>query len=333
MRYPLRTAVWVLRHFNPEFSHHMALNALKLLQRFRGRQAFRGYSPSAVHGSLPLGLSNRLGLAAGFDKNAEVFIALEDLGFSFIELGTVTPEPQPGNPKPRIWRRGTQTLVNHLGFNNCGVHQFRQNIIRDRARLRRAKLFANLGKGRDTLEEGALDDYRVLLEKLKDTVDAFVINISSPNTPGLQNLQNLKFIQALEKWIPENTPCFLKLSPDLSNNELVTLSESVNSSQRYSGLVLTNTSQKLAQKMFRLPQGGLSGEWLFDRALECVKLVRRVLSSEKIIIGAGGITSGERAYKMRQAGADMLEIYTGFVSRGPELIGEILEAIKPLENG
>jgi dihydroorotate dehydrogenase len=252
-----------------------------------------------------------------------MFAALAQLGFGFIEVGTVTPEPQRGNPKPRIFRVSPQALLNHLGFNNCGLVQFRQNLLAYRDLLQGFPLFANLGKGKATPNENALEDYDEGVRGLIDCVDGFVVNLSSPNTPGLRTLQNGLFLEKLAGIFPGSLPVWVKFAPDLENQEIVELCHQIKAERRFSGAVLTNTSRKLALGLPGKPDGGLSGFPLFERALECVAIARGALGPQKTLIAVGGITDGRRAQKMRSVGADLVEIYSGFVYRGPELIWEI----------
>ncbi len=268
-----------------------------------------------------------MGLAAGFDKNAEAFPALSRFGFGFVELGTVTPKPQEGNPRPRIWRKKPQALVNHLGFNNVGLLEFRRNILRLRPLVAGMPLLLNIGKGRETPIESAAEDYRLLIEGLKDCADGFVVNVSSPNTPGLFQLQTAEFVETVAALLPPGLPSWIKLSPDLEDQELVELCSIVRDNARIQGVVLTNSSRRLAELRYQSPAGGMSGEPLFERSLECVALARKNLSPGKVIIGVGGITSSQRARQMRDAGADLVEIYTGFIYQGPRLVRELNSAL------
>jgi dihydroorotate dehydrogenase len=267
-----------------------------------------------------LRFKNRVGLAAGFDKNAEVFAALKMLGFGFAEVGTVTPLPQPGNTKPRIWRKDPYALINHLGFNNCGVKEFRRNILKYKKRCVDFPLFCNIGKNKTSTD--ALADYLTCYQELKDVADGFVINISSPNTPGLRDLQSVDFLESVAKKVSFDKPIFIKLSADLENNDLISIAEYLNSSS-FAGLVLTNTSSKLASSLYHATQGGLSGEPLFNRSLEYVQLARQKLKSPKVIIGVGGIFNALSAKRMYEAGADLIEIYTSFIYRGSKVIKEL----------
>ena len=318
-----------LLKLSPETAHHAVILLLKVYQFVR--TIFKPTLPSPSVETQVLGIhippsfsfpvSTRLGLAAGFDKQAEVFSALSYLGFGFIEVGTVTPEAQEGNPKPRIWREKDHTLINHLGFNSVGLNRFSQNL-KHGLRYPHAPLWANIGKNKNTPEEEAVRDYEKCFEMLEPWVDGFVINLSSPNTPGLRDLQNEKFLGELLKVMPFEKPNFLKLSPDLEEKEFLNLCEFVLREPLTSGLILTNTSVILREK-FGYQLGGLSGPPLFEKSLSWVKLAREVFKEKKLIVGVGGISSALDALRMREAGADLVEIYTAFVYQGPEVVKKI----------
>jgi dihydroorotate dehydrogenase len=312
----------LLLELPPEWAHHIVVFLLKIYQAFW----FKGLKkkiegPEIIVSSISsLKFKSRIGLAAGFDKNAEVFSALASFGFGFIEVGTVTPLPQAGNAKPRIWRVKNESLVNAMGFNNVGLNQFKENIVKYRSYLKDYPLWVNIGKGKDTPLENAIEDYRKGFEALKDVASGFVVNVSSPNTKDLRSLQTDSFLEKIQSIAPE-LPVLIKLAPDLENNDIQNLCEQVNRSSQISGVVLTNTSRKLASVYSEV--GGFSGPDLFERSLECVSVAREKLSDKKLLIGVGGITSVERAQKMRNAGADLLEIYTGFIYQGPSLVKKL----------
>lgn len=317
-----------LLRFEPETAHHHVIGLLKKYQwwHFRVRKS-ECAAPAIVIPAVPrLRFSSRVGLAAGFDKNAEVFAGLSRLGFGFVEVGTVTPKPQAGNPKPRIWRLPGEALVNSLGFNNCGLVRFRENLVRYRDAIPDFPIFANIGKGKETPNEMAVADYAAGFAALAHVADGFVINVSSPNTPGLRSLQTTEFLEQIAAEIPQGKPVWFKFAPDLSNAELKELCEWVKREPRATGIVLTNTSRALAEGA-KFSAGGLSGRPLLGRSLECVGLARSVFRDEKVIIGVGGISSGEDARKMRKAGADLVEVYTSFIYRGPDVVREIAGAL------
>jgi dihydroorotate dehydrogenase len=311
----------------PEVAHHVGVFGLRLsfiVGKYFGWSPLpRLPAPKHIEiEKLPgLKFRNRVGLAAGFDKNAEAFPGLVDCGFGFVEVGTVTPKPQPGNPPPRLWRVKGEALVNHLGFNSQGLDAFELHLRKFLPA--RVPVLANIGKNKETPNEQAAEDYRACLTRLDSLVDGFVINLSSPNTPGLRNLQNEAFVSEILKDWRGKKPILLKLAPDLSNAELTSIAGWVESSPKIAGLVVTNTSRALAEQLGR-KEGGLSGRPLFTRALECVTRVRPHMPS-KVLIGVGGISSLEDAKKMRAAGADLVEIYTAFIYQGPSLIRAIAD--------
>ncbi len=302
---------------DPETAHHLAVGILKKLPV----QDKKRHPAVTLPGFENIVLENRIGLAAGFDKNAEVFPALSTFGFGFIEVGTVTPLPQLGNPKPRIWRTANQTLVNKLGFNNCGLEQFKKNILKGRKKTT-VPLFANIGKNKVTPNENALSDYETGFQKLKDHVDGFIVNISSPNTPGLRELQSVQFLESVARILPKNKPVLVKFSADLNDSDLKVLLTYIAGSP-FTGVVLVNTSSELAQKHALKQEGGLSGTLLLNKALQKVRLAKEVLKTNKVIIGVGGVSSTADYKKMREAGADLVEIYTGFIYQGVPLVEEL----------
>jgi len=320
---------FLLRFLPPETAHAIALLGLKVYQSLRKRF---GKSPTIYQVSLSippkfqLAFSSRLGLAAGFDKQAEVFPALGFLGFGFVEVGTVTPLPQRGNPKPRIWRVGSQSLVNQMGFNSVGLREFKNNIQKNR-RFSQVPVFANVGKNKNTEPEKALNDYHTCIEALEDCVDGFVINISSPNTPALRDLQNTRFLESLKSVLSKEKPTWIKLAPELSSSEFVELIEFIKEDPLLAGVVLHNTSSELALER-GFERGGLSGPPLFSRTLERVEEAASILRGKKTLVGVGGISSVKDAIKMKSCGADLIEIYTSFIYQGPKLVREISSSLK-----
>lgn len=316
----------------PETSHRLGAWGLRIWQwiRFRvpGLAPRRRGAPIYLPSAPKLAFASRVGLAAGFDKNAEMYAGLSTLGFGFVEVGTVTPIAQPGNPKPRLFRKDGEVLLNHMGFNNCGLEAFRRHLMRYRRHLRGFPILGNVGKNKSTPDDLALSDYRRGMESLADCVDGFVVNLSSPNTPGLVKLQSLGFLESLEACVPDGIPVLVKFSPDLEDSALEDLLKFIGASRRLSGAVLTNTSRTLAETLLRAPQGGLSGPPLRERSLHCVALARRCLPAAKVLIGVGGISCLADAQAMRRAGADLVEVYTGFVYRGPGLIRELAAGLQ-----
>ncbi|MBI1859420.1 MAG: quinone-dependent dihydroorotate dehydrogenase [Deltaproteobacteria bacterium] len=314
----------VLLQFTPETAHAIVGKLLDQFQRITTPQLS---APAIRIPSIPtIAFRNRLGLAAGFDKNGEWPRALLTLGFGFLEVGTVTPLPQPGNPRPRLWRYPErEALVNRLGFNNCGLDEFCANL---KHYAIPGPVLANIGKGVATPLEEAVGDYQKSLEKLSGLVQGFVVNVSSPNTEGLRSLQSTAFLDSLIPLLPKDMPVWIKLAPDLELADLDALCDRVNDAPAITGLVLTNTSRTLAKELYNFDEGGLSGRPLFTRALEMVGWARTRLKPGKTIIGVGGVSSAEDAQNMRSAGADLVEIYTGFIFGGPALVREIAAVLE-----
>ncbi len=309
----------------PETAHALAKAFLQCLQWIRFHVQKRPFASPAsiVVPQCGFRFPARVGVAAGLDKNAEIFAGLAVLGAGFVEVGTVTPLPQPGNPKPRLWRPAAGTLVNHMGFNSVGLEVFSQNIRRYRSRLPGFVLLANIGKNRTTPNADALADYAKGFQALQGLVDGFVVNLSSPNTPGLMQLQSEEFLAQIAQRVPAGVPVWIKLSPDLENAQLDRLATAVRDENRLAGIVLTNTSREMAEEVFSMPAGGLSGRPLFSRAIECVSIARQALGHKKSLIGVGGVWNRASAKQMRRAGADLVEVYTGLVYQGPGLLREL----------
>ena len=323
---------------DPETAHGLALEGLRL-----------GHGVGVTHllcktRSLPvtmMGLQfpNPVGMAAGMDKNGEYIDALGSLGFGFIEVGTVTPRPQPGNPKPRIFRiEKANGMINRLGFNNKGVDYLVQQAMKRRFK---GVLGINIGKNFDTPNNKAADDYLICLEKVYPYADYITINISSPNTRGLRDLQDveqLDFLLAalnnrrleLADEFHKRVPLVVKVAPDLEDEQIPGMAEVVVRNE-FDGLIATNTTiSRDAIKGMRHAdeQGGLSGAPVRDMANHVLTEFRAHLPAEIALIGTGGITDGEDAAEKMRLGADLVQFYTGFVYRGPDLVGECLKAIK-----
>jgi len=284
-----------------------------------------------------LNFPNPVGLAAGFDKNALLLRALSDWGFGFVEIGTVTPRPQPGNPPPRLFRLpGDEAIINRMGFNNDGVEAIRQRLLKRPAGI---IVGGNIGKNKDTPNNRAIDDYRICFEKLHDVVDYFTVNVSSPNTPNLRALQEkeplrelLTELQALNKQLPRPKPILLKISPDLSNSQLDDIIDVVGECN-LTGIIATNTTvsrQELKtppEILQKIGSGGLSGKPLAPRSTEIVRHLHQRTEGKLPIIGVGGIHSYQTAQEKFRAGASLIQIYTGLIYEGPGLVGRILKAI------
>ena len=282
---------------------------------------------------------NPLGLAAGLDKNGECIDAFAAMGFGFIEVGTVTPRPQPGNPKPRIFRLPeANAVINRMGFNNKGVDYLVSQV---RASKFSGVLGINIGKNKDTPEENAKDDYILCMKKVYDFASYITINISSPNTPGLRSLQYgdalnellsaLKNEQAaLEQQYNKYVPIAVKIAPDLTEEEVVSIAQSL-IDNNIDGVIATNTTlsrEGVEGLEFGSEQGGLSGAPVKEKSTTVIKLLAKALGGQLPIIGVGGIASSTDANEKLEAGASLVQIYTGFIYQGPPLVKDIVNGIK-----
>jgi len=315
---------------DPESAHDFALGFLRAAS---GNGLFlsglRGFRPAPAPRTLfGLTFPNPVGLAAGFDKNGVALPALAALGFGFIEIGTVTARPQPGNPRPRLFRLAEQqALINRLGFNNDGADRVanRLRLLKERGRWPAVPVGVNIGKSKDTPLDQAPADYLHSFRRLRNFADYIVLNVSSPNTPGLRSLQASEPLSLLLESIQDenrsNKPILVKISPDLSQSELddvITTCET----HRVSAMIATNsTIDHSSIPPEKNQPGGLSGAPLRDKS---TALVRAIASKSSIpIIGCGGISDVESARQKMAAGAQLLQVYTGFIYRGPRLIREI----------
>ena len=321
----------LLFRLSPEVAHHLTITSLRipLVSRLL---SLGQKTPSDPITLMNLSFRNRLGIAAGLDKNAEAPLAWRNLGFGFAELGTITLHPQPGNPKPRVFRYPhQQALVNRLGFPNLGAEAIATRLrhLRGRHALHDFPIGINLGKSKVTPLEQAPLDYLGSLRLLQHLGDFFVINISSPNTPGLRDLAKpddlrrlLSTLQDFNRSCPKTKPLLLKISPDL---EISSLPELVNITKEFelSGIVATNTT---IQREPDEPNetGGLSGRPLTARAMSLTRALRPLLAKEQILVGVGGVMNAANYQSRRAAGADLVQIYTGMVYLGPHAAWEIL---------
>ena len=280
---------------------------------------------------------NPVGLAAGFDKNAEIYKQMHDHGFGFIEIGTVTPKPQDGNPKKRIFRLvNDDAIINRLGFNNDGVDQ----IVNRLKKNINVIIGGNIGKNKDTPNEKAADDYLICFQKLYDHVDYFAVNVSSPNTPHLRDLQNTEGLRSIliplidENKKRLNKPILLKISPDLNNSDVLSIVDLIQE-LKIDGIITTNTTlsrEKLkSDNKLKSQKGGLSGAPLRKRSTEVISLIHKYSKGNVPIIGVGGIMSADDALEKLNAGASLIQVYTGFIYNGPSFIYKInREIIKSL---
>ncbi len=276
---------------------------------------------------------NSVGLAAGFDKNASMFNELDMYGFGFIEIGTVTPLPQDGNEKPRLFRlKKDNAIINRMGFNNEGVDAV---VVRLKNRNKKIIIGGNIGKNKITPNENAIDDYLICFKKLHEFVDYFVVNVSSPNTPNLRELQEKEPLKHILNTLKlENTkfenpkPILLKIAPDLTDSQLDDIIEIVTET-KIDGVIATNTTisrenlQTSNEEISKIGMGGLSGKPLNSRSTEVIRYLSQKSNKAFPIIGVGGIHSAENALEKIEAGADLVQLYTGFIYEGPSLIKKI----------
>ena len=331
-----RLSLPLLGRLDPEFAHRAALDAMRLLpDGWLAREA----DPSLAVRCFGLTFAHPVGLAAGFDKNGDYLDALGALGFSHVELGTVTPRPQPGNPKPRLFRaRAAAALVNRMGFNNAGVDHLAARVAASRYRGVRG---VSIGKNAATPLEQAADDYLVCLRKVYACADYVAINVSSPNTARLRELQDPAGLgRILGVLLAERVrlaavhgrtvPLLVKVAPDLGAEQVAAIAAELRATG-IDGVIATNTSTDLSCLGAGWPadrRGGLSGAPLHAGSLAVIRLLRRSLGAEFPIIGVGGIMHAQDAIDTLDAGASLLQIYTGFAYRGPALLQEILDALE-----
>lgn len=321
----------------PEAAHRLALTVLRAWGEAAPARSASA-KPVRVMG---LDFPNRVGLAAGLDKDALAVRGFARLGFGFVEVGTVTPLPQPGNPKPRLFRSVTdRALINRMGFNSDGMHAVRQRLVHLRERPLRTRVGVNIGKNRDTPLAGALDDYRAVLAAVHDLADYVTVNISSPNTPGLRDLQTSGAAErllaalrrerdALGEASGRRVPLAVKIAPDLDASRLRDIAAVVKETG-IDAVVAGNTTLSRPADLdpaFAKQKGGLSGAPLRALALESVAVLREALGGEVSIIGTGGILEPEAGCAMRRAGADLIQVYTGLIFAGPPLIRALRTAL------
>ena len=321
----------ILFALDPETAHRLTLQAAGLL-------SYPEVCPCPVD-AMGLHFPNPVGLAAGLDKDAAHIDALALLGFGFIEVGTVTPRPQPGNPRPRLFRLvEKEALINRFGFNNVGVDEFMRNVERSRWR---GILGINLGRNADTPPERAADDYEIGLEKVYARASYATINVSSPNTKGLRDLQGKDSLEGLLKRIAskrekladrhgKRVPIALKVSPDLDEAQIRDIADAV-VRHRIDAVIATNTTtgrEGVEGLRQAAEAGGLSGAPIKARATRVLGLFRKYLPAGITLIGVGGIVSGADAREKLDAGASLVQLYTGLVYRGPKLVSECVSAFR-----
>ena len=337
----------LLFKLDPETAHNLTLDNLPRLHRLGLLKAFLPRVPALPKRVMGLDFPNPVGLAAGLDKNGEAIDALADFGFGFIEVGAVTPRPQPGNPKPRLFRLpAAEAIINRMGFNNLGVDNLLNNLkntecVGGRHGAAGCIIGVNLGKNFDTPIEKAADDYLICLEKLYGKVDFVTLNISSPNTKNLRALQGgdelgallaaIKTRQAeLSQQHGKYMPVAIKIAPDLDDLQIANMA-GLFKKHRIDALIATNTTlarDGVEHLAHGNETGGLSGLPVREKSTRVISAFRTALAGEVPIIGAGGILQGADAKEKIAAGADLVQFYTGLIYRGPALIKECVEALR-----
>lgn len=336
----------VLFWFDPEWIHSTSMSALRFLCSFRPfrhflyNQCFRADKKSFLGLSFP----NPVGLGAGFDKNARYLRELEALGFGFVEIGTVTPLPQSGNEKPRLFRLpADKALINRMGFNNDGMEKVAERLKIWRMMHAESKMIigGNIGKNKNTPNENALEDYKLCFEALHPWVDYFVVNVSSPNTPGLRALQEKSFLfdlfetlQSINKRMKTSKPILLKIAPDLELDQVDEILE-LEPTGLLDGLIVSNTTidrsgLKTSMKTIeKIGAGGLSGMPLKNKSNQMLNYIHNKKPTSWTLVGSGGIFNGHDAIEKINHGANLIQIWTGFVYEGPMVVKKIMKSLKP----
>ena len=327
---------------DPEAAHEATLSALQRSYECRLTRGLAHDLPVAPTLLMGLSIKNPVGLAAGLDKDGAHIDALGNLGFGFIEVGTVTPRAQPGNPKPRMFRLPkAQALINRMGFNNLGLENFLSNVQRSQYRHAGGVLGLNIGKNADTPIENAIDDYLIGLQGVYPHADYVTINISSPNTKNLRDLQSANALDALLARLSQEresltqthgrrVPMALKIAPDMDSQQIQAVCEGL-LRHNMDGVIATNTTTDRS-KVAGLPHadeaGGLSGAPVHEQSVEVIRQLRQQLGPDFPIIGVGGILSGNQAAEKISAGANAVQLYTGLIYRGPALISECVKSLQ-----
>ncbi len=329
----------ILFQFDPERVHYFTFSLIRFLFRIPGissivKSIYTVNDKRLEKEVFGLKFKNPVGLAAGFDKDAKLYKELSAFGFGFIEIGTVTPKAQDGNPKKRLFRlKSDSAIVNRMGFNNGGVLEVVEYLKKNSGVL----IGGNIGKNKITPNEAAVNDYEICFEALFNHVDYFVVNVSSPNTPNLRALQDkeplTKLLHVLQEKNMTKTspkPILLKIAPDLTNEQLLDIITIITET-KIAGVIATNTTisreQLKSDDSLTSQQGGLSGKPLTNRSTEIIRFLATKSNKAFPIIGVGGIHSKEDALDKLAAGADLLQLYTGFIYEGPRLIKEINKAL------
>jgi dihydroorotate dehydrogenase len=323
--------------FDPEKVHYFTFSMIRLLSKIPGfttlfKSLYEIDDKRLETEVFGLRFKNPVGLAAGFDKDAKLYNELSNFGFGFIEIGTLTPKPQDGNPKKRLFRlREDSAIINRMGFNNGGIYEAAGRLKKNKGVL----IGGNIGKNKHTPNEEAASDYALCFDVLYDHVDYFVVNVSSPNTPNLRALQEkepltglLNALQDLNNQKPKSKPILLKIAPDLTDEQLLDIIDIVNET-KIAGVIATNTtiSRDGLQSENKIETGGLSGKPLAKRATEVIRFLSEKSNKSFPIIGVGGIHSAEDAIEKLEAGACLVQLYTGFIYEGPALVKSINKKI------
>jgi dihydroorotate dehydrogenase len=331
----------LLFHFDPEKIHHFTFSILKFSAKIPGvsswmRSMYVVEDKRLERDVFGLKFKNPIGLAAGFDKDAKLYQELSHLGFGFIEIGTLTPLPQPGNPQKRLFRlKKDQAIINRMGFNNEGVKKAAKRLRKNKNVL----IGGNIGKNKMTPNEEAIRDYEICFDELYEVVDYFVVNVSSPNTPNLRELQDkkpltelLQSLQTKNNSKPKAKPILLKIAPDLTNNQLMDIIDIVKTT-KIAGIIATNTtiSRENLESENQKEAGGLSGKPLRERSTEVIQFLSEKSEKAFPIIGVGGIHSPKDALEKLNAGASLIQLYTGFIYEGPTLLKNINKSILKME--
>lgn len=327
----------ILFWFDPEKVHYFTFSALRFANKIPGVSAifkslYEVNDKRLEREVFGLKFKNPVGLAAGFDKDAKLYHELSNLGFGFIEIGTLTPKGQDGNPKIRLFRlKEDSAIINRMGFNNGGVSEAVLRLKQNKGVL----IGGNIGKNKLTPNEEATSDYEICFDALYDYVDYFVVNVSSPNTPNLRALQDKEPLTALLQTLqnknlamPKQKPILLKIAPDLTDEQLLDIIDIVNET-KIAGVIATNTtiSRDRLQSANQSEMGGLSGKPLAKRATEVIRFLSEKSNKAFPIIGVGGIHTAEDALEKLEAGASLVQLYTGFIYEGPALIKAINKKI------
>jgi len=327
----------ILFLFDPEWVHHTVFSTLKIIHRIPGigsliRSLYQVKDQRLERKIFGLTFPNPIGLAAGFDKDAKLYQELSNFGFGFIEIGTLTPEPQPGNPKRRLFRLPKDNaLINRMGFNNEGVKEAIERLKKNKGVL----IGGNIGKNKITSNEKAVSDYVQCFESLFTYVDYFVVNVSSPNTPNLRALQDkeplthlLQTLKDLNISKSNPKPILLKIAPDLTEEQLLDIIEII-TMVKIDGVIAANTtlSREGLQSTNKKEIGGLSGKPVTDRSTAVIRFLHEKSNKAFPIIGVGGIHTPEDALEKLKAGASLIQLYTGFVYEGPGVVKKMNKAI------